>query len=95
MMLFGELQRPGDTLRKNIVQGLIRQYGDGLRRLLEAGKAKSELHAELDVEAATVLFIGTIQGLVMQSLLAEDVARIRRDAPGAFTIYRRGIGSAQ
>lgn len=31
----------------------------------------------------------------MQSLLAEDVARIRRDAPGAFTIYRRGIGSAQ
>lgn len=94
-MLFGELQRPGDTLPKKIVQALIRQYGDRLRRLLEAGKAKSELHAELDVEAATVLFIGTIQGLVMQSLLAEDVARIRRDAPGAFTIYRRGIGSAQ
>ena len=29
----------------------------------------------------------------MQSLLAGDVARIRRDAPGTFAIYRRGIGS--
>lgn len=94
-MLFGELQRPGETLPKKIVQALIRQYSDRLRRLLEAGKANGELHAELDVDAAAVLFIGTIQGLVMQSLLAEDVARIRRDASGAFAIYRRGIGRAQ
>jgi hypothetical protein len=28
----------------------------------------------------------------MQSLLAGDVSRIRRDAPGVFAIYRRGIG---
>jgi len=40
------------------------------------------------------LFIGTIQGLVMQSLLAGDVTRIRRDAPRVFDIYRRGIRSA-
>ena len=80
-MLFGELQRPGETLPKQMVQTLTRQYGERLRRLLEAGKARSELHSELDVDAAVVLFIGTIQGLVMQSLLAGDVARIRRDAP--------------
>jgi hypothetical protein len=30
-------------------------------------------------------------GLVMQSLLAGDVARIRRDAPAVFAIYLRGI----
>ena len=29
----------------------------------------------------------------MQSLIAGDVARIHRDAPGVFAIYRRGIGS--
>ena len=45
------------------------------------------------VDAAAVLFLGTIQGLVMQSLLAGDVARIRRDAPAVFAIYRRGIVS--
>lgn len=92
-MLFGELQRPGETLPKRIVQTMIRHYGERLRRLLEAGKAHGELTPELDVDAATVLFVGSIQGLVMQALLAGDVARIRRDAPGVFAIYRRGIGS--
>lgn len=92
-MLFGELQRPGETLPKRIVQTMIRHYGERLRLLLEAGKAHGELTPELDVDAATVLFVGSIQGLVMQALLAGDVARIRRDAPGVFAIYRRGIRS--
>jgi len=90
-MLFGELQQPQDTAPKQRVQTLIRHYGERLRRQLEAGKAQGELDAELDVDAAAVMFIGTIQGLVMQSMIADDVARIRRDAPAAFSIYRRGI----
>ena len=40
------------------------------------------------------LFIGTIQGLVMQSMLSGDVERIRRDAPRVFAIYQRGIRRA-
>ena len=94
-MLFGELQRPGETLPKRMVQTLIQHYGERLHRLLEAGKAQGELDAGLDVDAAAVLFIGTIQGLVMQSLLAGKVSRIRRDAPGVFAIYRRGIESTK
>lgn len=92
-LIFGELQRPGQTLPKQLVQALIRNYGERLRGLLEAGKAQGELDARLDVQAAAVLFIGSIQGLVMQSLLAGDVARLRQDAPGVFAIFRRGIGS--
>ena len=94
-MLFGELQRPGETLPKRMVQTLIRQYEQRLRRLMEAGKAQGELNAELNVDAAAVLFIGTIQGLVMQSLLAGKVSRIRHAAPAVYAIYRRGIESAQ
>lgn len=90
-MLFGELQRPGPSLPRQVVQALTRDYAARLRRLLDAGKAQGELDPGLDVEAAAVLFIGTIQGLVMQSLLASDVGRMRRDAPGVFAIYRRGI----
>ena len=52
-----------------------------------------ELAADLDADAAAALFIGSIQGLVMQSLLAGDVGRMRLDAPRVFAIYRRGIGS--
>jgi len=90
-MLFGELQRGGETLPKRMVQTLIRQYEQRLRRVMEAGKAAGELDAGLDADAAAVLFIGTIQGLVMQSLLAGKGNRIRREAPAVFAIYLRGI----
>lgn len=92
-MLFGELQKPGETLPKGIARTLIQRYGERLRRLLKAGKAAGELDPKLNVDAAVAAFIGSIQGLVMQSLLAGDVKRLRRDAPGVFAIYRRGIGS--
>lgn len=94
-MLFGELQRAGETAPKRMVQTLIRQYGERLRRLIEAGKVQGELDAALDTDAAATLFIGTVQGLVMQSLLTGDVANIRNEAPRVFAIYRRGIRSAQ
>lgn len=93
-MLFGELQRPEDTLPKRAVRQLVGNYFKRLQRLLEAGKAMGELDAGLDVNAAAGQFIGMIQGLVMQSLLAGDVAQIRRESAKAFAIYRRGIESA-
>ena len=93
-MLFGELQRAAETAPKRMVQTLIHRYGERLRRLLEEGKKLGELDADLDTEASVILFIGTIQGLVMQSLLASDLERIRDDAPKVFAIYRRGIRSA-
>lgn len=94
-MLFGELQRAEDTAAKRMVQTLIHRYGEHLRVLLEAGKANGELDAQLDTAAAATLFIGSIQGLVMQALLVGDTRRMRADAPGAFAIYRRGIASAR
>lgn len=93
-LIFGELQRQEQTVPKQLVQTLLVRYGERLRGLLEAGKARGELDEGLDVQAAAVLFIGTVQGLVMQSLLAGDVARMRRDAAQVFAIYRRGIGRA-
>lgn len=92
-MLFGELQRTGETAPKLVVQALIRRYGERVSALIEAGKGHGELDPALDVGAAATLFIGTIQGLVMQSLLANDVGSISRDAPRVFAIYRRGIRS--
>ena len=89
------MQRAEQTAPKRRVLTLIERYGERLYRLIEKGKACGELSAELDTEAAVTLFIGTIQGLVMQSLLAGNVERIRDDAPRVFAIYQRGIGSAR
>lgn len=93
-MMFGELQRAESTPAKQGVRTLIQHYGERLHHLIEKGKASGELSPTLDNEAAATLFIGTIQGLVMQSLLAGDLERMRRDAPRVFDIYRRGIRSA-
>ena len=92
-MMFGELQRAGETMPKRMVQTLLARYGERLRKLIEEGRQAGEIDAGLDAEAAATLFIGTIQGLVMQSMLAGDVDRIRRDAPRVFAIYQRGIRS--
>lgn len=94
-MMLGELQRAGQTPIKNMVQTFFHRYKDRLHRLIGEGKARGELSATLDVEATAILFIGTIQGLVMQSLLAGDVSRILGDAPRVFAIYRRGIECAR
>jgi TetR/AcrR family transcriptional regulator len=90
-LLFGELQRAEQTNPKRMAQTLIHRYGERLRRLFDEGKTRGELDAQLDTEVAVILFIGTIQGLVMQSLLAGDLDRIRDDAPKVFAIFRRGI----
>lgn len=93
-MLFGELQRAEESPAKLMVRTLIRSYSERLRRLIEDGKAQGELAADLDADAAATLFIGSIQGLVMQSLIAGNVKAIRTNAPGVFAVYRRGIRSA-
>lgn len=93
-MMFGELQRPHSPT-KAMVQTLLKQYSQRLQRLLRAAKSAGEASPSLDTDAAAMLFIGTIQGLVMQSLLSGDIASVRRNAPRVFAIYRRGIGSTK
>ncbi|MDF7809373.1 TetR/AcrR family transcriptional regulator [Pontiellaceae bacterium B12219] len=94
-MLFGELQRGEKTATKDMVQILLHRYGKRVHRLLEEGKAYGEIDEVTDTDAATTLFIGTLQGLIIQSILVGDVGRMRSDAPKVFTIYRRGLGGIQ
>jgi len=93
-MLFGELQRAEATPAKRLARALLERYGERIRGRLEAGKAAGEVSAALDIDAAVILFVGTLQGLIMQSMLAGDLLRIRRDAPRVFAIYLAGIRSA-
>lgn len=90
-IVLSELQRTEQTAAKGIAQALIGRYSVRLQHLLEQGKAAGEFDVEVDTTAAVTLFIGTIQGLVMASLLTGDVNRIRLNAPTVFAIYQRGI----
>lgn len=94
-MMFGELQRAESTPAKRMAKTLLQRYGERLHRYIEQGKEIGELPPLLDNDAAATLFIGTIQGLIMQSMLVGDVASMQRDAQGVFDIYQRGIRSIQ
>lgn len=90
-MLIGELQRSEDTVTKQMARTLMHGYRERLVRLMEEGQNQGQLNSDLDTSAASTLFIGTIQGLVLQSLLTGNAEHVRSEAPGAFAIYRRGI----
>ena len=90
-MMFGQLQSTEPTEAKKMAQTLIRRYIERLCKRIELGKAAGEIALEVDTHAAAVLFVGTIQGLVMQSMLLNDVQRMRSDAPDVYAIYQRGI----
>lgn len=94
-ILFGELQRSEGTPVKRMAQTLITRYGKRLRTLIEKGKMQGEVVQEVNTAAAVILFIGMTQGLIMQSMLAGNIQRMRTDAPGVFAIYCRGIGSVR
>jgi AcrR family transcriptional regulator len=93
-MLFSELQRAEDTAAKRMVQTMLREYGKRLQALIKTGQACGEVDPDLDPAAAASLYIGSIQGLVMQALLAGNTRRMRQEAVRTFAIYRRGIAHA-
>jgi AcrR family transcriptional regulator len=90
-MLFGEIQRPDDSAPKQLVRALMERYRKRLAEWIRRGRDSGEIAAEVDPAAAATLFIGIIQGLVLQSLVAGESARMRRQAPQAFALYKRGI----
>ncbi len=90
-MMFGQLQNAGSTPAKRMAQTLIQRYAERIAARLEQGKASGEITQEVDTNASAVLFVGMLQGLVMQSLLSGDIARMRQDAPGVFAVFERAL----
>ena len=94
-IVFQELQHAHDTALKAAVQNLMQQYRALVVGLLQSAKAQNLLAPGTDLPSAALLFLGSMQGLVMQSLLSGDVHAIARQAPGVFAIYVRGIAAKE
>lgn len=90
-ILFGELQRPEDSLAKRAVRTLLRQYNERLLRLIEQGQSQGEVAPDVDTNAVAALFVGMIQGLVLQSLLTGKQNSMRKKSVEVFSVYLRGI----
>ena len=90
-LFFQELQHAQDTPLKLRVRGLLLQYRALLTDLLQCAQAQGLLAPGTDLAAATVLFVGLVQGLLMQALISGDVGAMTGEAPGVFAIYLRGV----
>ncbi len=90
-MLFGELQHSEESAPKRMARTLLRKYGERLESLIEEGKVAGQIDSHVDSAAARQLFIGAVQGLVMQSMIAVHEMDMRQVAARVFAIYRRGI----
>lgn len=90
-VVFQELQHAEETALKAAVRGLMQQYRALVMELLLSAKARQLLAPATDVPSAAVLFLGSVQGLVMQALVSGQVQSMAAQAPGVFAIYLRGI----
>ena len=93
-IIFGELQRAEDTLAKRMVRKFMGQYVEKLQAFIEQGKVAGEIDREVDAKAAATLFVGMIQGLVVQSLVSGNIAITRTKAREVYAIYLRAVRRA-
>lgn len=90
-LMMGQLQHARPTPARRLVRSLLFLYRERVELLLSQAQADGELRQGLDIEAAATQFIGTIQGLVMQSLMIGNMRHVARQAQGAFDLYCHGI----
>lgn len=90
-ILFHELQRPADSAFHQRVRSMVGGYRQRLCSLLKDAKRSGQLPAGLDEEAAAVLFIGTVQGLVVQSTLFRGEAGMQSAAKRIFPLLLHGL----
>jgi AcrR family transcriptional regulator len=92
-VIFQELQHAQDTPLKARVRQLMQAYRELLMGLLHRAQAAQQLAPGTDLQAAAVLFIGSVQGLVMQSLLSGQVSAMRQQAPPVFDLFQQAIAA--
>ena len=90
-ILFHELQRPADSDFRDRVRKTVRGYRKRLGELLAQAKRSGVLPASLDEEAAAVLFLGTVQGLAVQSTLFRGEAGMNAAARRLFPLLLDGF----
>jgi len=93
--IFHELQQPADSEAKQEVRAVLQGYRKLLMGLLGAAVRQGQAPADLDQEAAATMFVGIVQGLVMQSMLSGKPTAMRAQGDRVLALYLRGIGAAQ
>lgn len=90
-LLFSELLHKKNSKLRQLIQEIISGYEARIAGLLEAAKSQSLVPADLDSKSAAVLYIGMIQGLVMQASIFSGKRSLLQEAEKTFPIFLYGI----
>ena len=64
---------------------------DEARMLLAQAREERLLAKDVDIPSAVVLFMGAVQGLVMQSLVTGNLHGLARQGKAVFKLYEAGL----
>jgi AcrR family transcriptional regulator len=78
------------ALRK-LVTGVMLAYEEKIAGLLQAAQSQGLARADLDTRAAATLYIGMIQGLVLQTSILRDQRILTAEAERTFPVYLHAI----
>lgn len=90
-LIVSQLQLTNQTPAKRKVHTLLSAYRKRVESLLTEAQTSGDLDEYLDIEAAAIQFIGTIQGLVVQSLIIGNIEHMVELAQRVFQLYLHGI----
>lgn len=92
-LVFAELQQPDSSPVRQRVQQIMRRYRQMLAETLGKAKAAQLIRDDVDIQAAAALFLGAIQGLVMQSMLGGLSSDAEEPVLGVLHLYLAGLGA--
>ncbi len=90
-ILFSELQNKKDGKIRHLIQEIISGYEARIAGLLEEAKKQSLVNTTLDSNSAAVLYIGMIQGLVMQVSIFGSKRSLLQEAEKVFPVFLQGV----
>jgi TetR/AcrR family transcriptional regulator len=91
-VIFGELQQPAESPVKQRVQLIMQGYRQALSQTLAAAIEARLIRADVDCPSAAALFLGAIQGLVIQSMLSGSTEQMEQQAVGVLELYLAALG---
>jgi len=90
-LVFQELQHPQPTPLKEQVGALMQSYRSLIRTLLQHAADSNSIAPESIETRAETLFLGCIQGLAMQAMLANDPSLVTAQAPALVDVVLTGL----
>ena len=90
-LILNELQKPRDTPVKRRARSMQESYRKLVVRLLAEAEKRGEVAVGLDREGAATLFLGALQGLMLQAMLAGSTAKLEAEAKRVFALYLNAI----